>query len=123
MLSTGSVRRWICSAFVSPRPSRYLTAMLFRPRYRWLVVALLRVVAGGTPPEEPATLAMRILDVLRSSGPLNRRQLLQAFVGTTVKPGTVDSAVYRLVRRRMVEKRGERFAVVGPQPSDAGYDR
>ena len=80
------------------------------------------VVAGGTPPEEPATLAMRILDLLRSSGPLNRRQLLQAFVGTAVKPGTVDSAVYRLVRRRMVEKRGERFAVVGPQPSDAGYD-
>ena len=43
MLSTGSVRRWICSAFVSPRPSRYLTGMLFRPRYCWLVVALLRL--------------------------------------------------------------------------------
>ena len=81
------------------------------------------VVAGGTPPEERPTLAMRILDVLRSSGPLNRRQLLQAFAGTGVKPGTLDSAVHRLVRRRLVDKRGAGFAVVEPQqPSVAGHD-
>ena len=80
------------------------------------------VVAGATPPEEPATLATRILDVLRSSGPLNRRELLEAFGGTAVKPGTLDSAVHRLVRRRLVHKRGTGFAVVEPQPSDAGYD-
>ena len=80
------------------------------------------VVAGGTPPEEPVTLAMRILDVLRSSGPLNRRELLQAFAAAAVKPGTLDSAVHRLVRRRLVHKRGTGFAVVEPQPSDAGYD-
>ena len=80
------------------------------------------VVARPTPPEEPATLAARILDVLRTSGPLNRREFLQAFADTTVKPGTLDSALYRLKRRGLVEKRGTRFAVVEPQPSDAGYD-
>ena len=73
----------------------------------------------ATPLEEPPTLAMRILGVLRKSGPLTRRQLLSAFEGTDVKAGTLDSAVYRLKARRLVDKCGARFAVVEPEPSDA----
>ena len=75
---------------------------------------------GVSAPEERPTLATQILDVLRMSGPLNRRQFLRAFENTDVKAGTLDSAIYRLKERGLVDKRGDRFSVAGSEGTAAG---
>ena len=75
---------------------------------------------GASAPEDPPTLATRILGILRKSGPLNRRQLLRAFEDTDVKAGTLDSAVYRLKERGLVEKRGDRFGIAESEAAAAG---
>ena len=78
------------------------------------------LIDGASTQEEPPPLATQILAVLRKSGPLNRRQLLRAFEHTDVKAGTLDSAVYRLKDRGLLDKRGDRFGVVEPQAVVAG---
>ena len=75
---------------------------------------------GASAPEDPPTLAAQILGVLRKSGPLNRRQLLRAFEDTDVKAGTLDSAVYRLKDRGLVDKRGDRFGIAESEAAAAG---
>ena len=75
---------------------------------------------GASAPEDPPKLAARILGVLRKSGPLNRRQLLRAFEDTDVKAGTLDSAVYRLKDRGLVDKRGDRFGIAESEAAAAG---
>ena len=80
------------------------------------------VAAGHTSSEEedPPRLADRIMQLLQKNGPLNRRQLLSALDGLDVKPGTIDSAAYRLVKRGRLHKRGARFAAVEPEPHAVG---
>ena len=75
---------------------------------------------GASGPEDPPTRATQILSVLRQFGPLNRRELLRAFDGTDLKAGTLDSAVYRLKERGLVDKRGDRFAIVESEAAVAG---
>ena len=75
---------------------------------------------GASGLEDPPKLATQILGVLRQSGASNRRQLLRAFEGTDVKAGTLDSAVYRLKERGLVDKRGDRFAIAESAPAVAG---
>ena len=70
--------------------------------------------------EDPRSLTDRVSQLLQTSGPMKRRQLVQAFRPAGIKPGTVDSAVYRLIRRRMVEKRGALFAIRAPEPQAVG---
>ena len=77
--------------------------------------------AVAVPEEEPA-LASRIVDVLRKSGPLKRAQLVKVFRERNVNPSTLDSAVYRLKRRGVVDRRGGAFFLLEPQPSGAGGD-
>ena len=75
---------------------------------------------GASGPEDPPTMATQILGVLRKSGPLTRRQLLRAFEGTDVNAGTLDSAVYRLKERALIDKRGDRFAIAESEAAVAG---
>ena len=71
------------------------------------------LAVGTTSPEGSPLLVDQVLELLRASGPLARRPLVGAFSG--IKAGTVDSAVYRLIRRGRVEKRGSLFAVAQSQ--------
>ena len=75
---------------------------------------------GASAPEDPLSLATRIFGVLRKSGPLSRRQLLRAFEDTDVKAGTLDSAVYRLKERGLLDKRGDRFGIAESEAAAAG---
>ena len=75
---------------------------------------------GASAPEDPPTLTTQILGVLRKFGPLNRRQLLRAFEDTDVKTGTLDSAVYRLKERGLVDKRDDRFGIAEFEAAAAG---
>ena len=51
---------------------------------------------------------------------MTRRQLLRAFEDTDVKAGTLDSAVYRLKDRGLVDKRGGRFGIAESEAAAAG---
>ena len=88
--------------------------------------------AGAQPLAESAvdddapSLANRVLDVLRRSGPLPRARILKVFKATDVNPSTLDSALYRLKAKGLIGKRGPAFfalpAVGRPDPAGAGSE-
>ena len=75
---------------------------------------------GASGLDDPPTLTVQILGVLRTFGPLTRREILRAFEGADVKAGSLDSAVHRLKEGGLIGKRGARFAIPESEAAVAG---